>query len=117
MSVVKKKRKATVGPYGDYAKNSDSACINNRSSLVITYISSMFYLCYLFLYFFSLLALGSQNQRKMDGLWYVTYSWGCGVILISHDWILYPVSNFWGGGEIAPNFAKNLMVPSFVTLS
>jgi len=64
MSVVKKKRKATVGPYGDYAKNSDSACINNRASLVITYISSMFYLCYLFLYFFFFISPWISESAK-----------------------------------------------------
>jgi len=43
----------------------------------------MFYLSYLFVYFFSLLALRSHNRRMARG--YVTVSWGYGVILISCD--------------------------------
>jgi len=38
---------------------------------------------------------------------------GCGVILISRDWILPLVPLFSRDEKIAPNFAKNLTVPSF----
>jgi len=44
---------------------------------------------------------------------YVTNSWGYGVILISRDQILRRILLFWGDGEIAQNWAKNLTVPSF----
>jgi len=40
-----------------------------------------------------------------------TNIWGCGLILISCDWILCLAPYFWGDGEIAPNFAKNFRCP------
>ena len=66
---------------------------------------------YFFIFAFSL-TLRSQNQC-MDTSW--TNSWGYGVVLVSHDWILHLVP-LEGHGEIAPNFAKNLMVPLFTDL-
>jgi len=47
----------------------------------------------------------------MDGLWVYYRELGCGVILISSDWICCLVPYFWGDGEIATNFVKNLACP------
>jgi len=69
----------------------------------------MFYLCYILVYFFSLLALTSDE--------YFMSSWEYGVILTSRDWIHCFVPLFRVDGEIAPNFAKNLTVPLFADLS
>jgi len=43
--------------------------------------------------------------------------WGCAVILISRDWIRRFVPCIRGDGEIAPDVAKKLTVPSFADLS
>jgi len=58
------------------------------------------------------------EKQRMDGSW-VCYEQlgGGGVVVISHDWILHLVPYFQGYGEIAPNFAENLTVPSFGKLS
>jgi len=49
----------------------------------------------------------------MNGSWVCYSQLGCGVILISCDRILCLISVFSGDGEIAPNFAENLMMLSF----
>ena len=46
-----------------------------------------------------------------------TTSWGYGVVLISRDWILRLILLFSEMGNLPPNFAENLTVPSFGELS
>ena len=64
----------------------------------------MFYLCYLFLYF-SYISPPISEPPNASG-WLVGFSYPVIGFFVSS---LY----FWGNGEIAPYFTKNLTVPSF----
>jgi len=71
-----------------------------------------FYLCYFKKNYYYPLDLRTSEQMADK---YFRNSWGYGVILMSHAWIHCFVL-FWEKGKLPPNFAKNLVVPSFGTL-
>jgi len=59
------------------------------------------------LFIFSLLALFPQNQRMDGSCMSVSGIVGCGLILISHDWICCLVPHFREMGK-CPNFRRKI---------